>query len=152
MADHTDILIENKVNKYIDDARHSGTLEGVKIVASAFRSIQADRQAMCLSDEVTSSAEHYLCARYMAAKFTGAGVALLSLGYDAVKVATSSGTVQSIGLGNECPASEWTPRQTAWKLFGSVHGSHDLTLPFRRINPINSRYLETAIVTGIGGD
>lgn len=152
MADATDHRIADLINSYISKARDSIRKEGVDLVEAAFGMIRQDRQDKCLSDEIYSSAEHYLTARTLASSLTGGGMAVVSVGYDAVKFVFGSSNVQKLGLGNKCPASELTLRQTNWKLFGCVHGGRDMVMRGRTINPVNASFLEIATVTGVGGD
>ena len=152
MADDTDKKIADLINKYISEARNRIDKEGVDLVESAFGAIKQDRQDKCISDEITSSAEHYLTARCLASYLTGGVMAIASVAYDGLKFFSGSSNVQKIGLGNKCPASELTFRQTQWKLFGSIHGNHDMIMRRRKINPVNASYLELCIAIGVGGD
>lgn len=138
MADEKDVKIASLINSYITKARQEIKKEGVDLVNKAFRLIQSDRQEMCLSDEIYSSAEHYLTARHMSITFTGLGMAIASLRYDELKFWIGPENIQRMGLGNDCPASEFTVKQTKWKLLGCVDGGQDRILRTRFIAPISA--------------
>jgi hypothetical protein len=148
MSDATDIKIAALINSYINAARVSTKKEGVDLVGAAFRQIQRDRQEQCLSDEIYSSAEHYLTARYLAS-FAPGPAAIASLAYDGGKSIIGSENVQKVGLGNSCPASEYTFRQTQWKLKGVSDGKMDFVLPARHIAPVDTSGLVLATVAVI---
>jgi hypothetical protein len=152
MADEIDGKIADLINAYIENARSSIHEEGTKLVDAAFGAIKQERQDKCLSDEIYSSAEHYLTARCLAAVLTPGVMGVASLAYDGLKFVVGSKNIQKIGLGNKCPASELTFRQTQWKLFGNIHGGRDLIMRSRHINKVEAKYLEVCIAIGIGGD
>ena len=148
MSDATDIKIAALINSYINAARTSTKKEGTDLVGAAFRQIQHDRQTQCLSDEIYSSAEHYLTARYLAG-FAPGPAAIAALAYDGGKAMIGSDNVQKVGLGNSCPASEYTFRQTQWKLKGVSDGKMDFAIPARHIAPVDTSGLFIATAAGI---
>lgn len=136
MADELDGQIAALINRYIEEQRRESRKEGVDLIELAFRKLQAYRQANCVSNELYSCAEHYLTARYMSSYLSGGFVAIASFGYDGYKLLRGSDNTQKLGLGNDCPASEFTPRQTKWKLLGCFHGRDDMFLRDRYVSPV----------------
>jgi len=148
MADETDKRIADLINFYIQKARTQLKVEGAELVKSAFMLIQRDRQNQCLSDEIYSSAEHYLTARHMASYLSGPGMKIISLGYDAFKLFGGTKGVEKLKLGNNCPASELTARQTKWKLLGASDGNAEMFNKDKYIQPVSA---ENAELRAIGG-
>jgi hypothetical protein len=113
--------IADKINGYIASVS-SGKSTRSELIEAAFRAIQTDRQSKCLDDVVTTSAEHYLFARWvvgdnflMLAPLCEAAFPL----YDALKY---------IGIkvkASDCPVSEYDGHHTLWKEYGCSAGSTD---------------------------
>jgi hypothetical protein len=148
MADAMDHQIASLINQYIEQARKEIRQEGVDLIEKAFTSIQGDRQNGCLSDELYSSAEHYLTARHLASHVTPGATNIASLIYDGAKIVAGPKQVQKAGLGNQCPASEWTARQTKWKFYGAKHGGLDMLLRSSKIPPVRADGMEREIILG----
>jgi hypothetical protein len=148
MADDTDRRIADLINSYINKARTQFKIEGAELIEYAFMLSQKERQAQCLSDEVSSCAEHYLTARHMASYLTGPGMKVISLGYDMLKFQIGPKAVQKLGLGNSCPASALSARQTMWKMLGCSDGNADMMNKQRYIQPVSA---ENAELKALGG-
>jgi hypothetical protein len=132
MADEIDKKIANTINDYIGMARQAGAKEGALLISRAWTLIKDDRDKQCLNDEVYSSAEHYLFARFLCSFIPSPVVMIGSVGYDALKAVPSLGPQFT-----KCPPSAVTLRQTKWKILGCRAGSLDFLLKSRHIDPVS---------------
>jgi hypothetical protein len=119
--------IADKINTYIAYGLSSRRETRSQVIEAAFRAIQYDRQEQCLNDVATTSAEHYLFARWLVGEYfimLAPVCAVTFPAYDVLKAILGDAIKSS-----DCPVSKYDWHHTLWKEYGVKHGSSDYWHP-----------------------